>query len=518
VSGRAELWRARGIARTTERGIARTTERTLSLLLAGLALTACAPRGGPATGVGAPPVITRSMVAAALDSLPAQEAFRSAHWGILVVNPRTGDTLASRNAGKLFIPASNVKLVTGAVALAQLGAERRVLTVFGTNGRIEEGVLIGDLVVSGGGDPGVSARMREDAMIPLREIADSLAARGITRIDGSLIRGVRNFAGPTLGSGWQWDYLNSGYASGVDDLFFNEGLVRVTVYGTSAGEPPMVVTSPASTYPQVHVNAMTAEREDSVRQRIEVLQDTGGLSVTVEGTIAPGDTVTATVVPRDPAAAYMHSLFDALRERGIRVSGAVRTVPDSSVVDTLFTMESPPMAEIVRAMMKPSQNQIAEILIRIIGREITGVGHPDSGLAVIRRQLDEWGVASDGSALRDGSGLSRNDLISPKSIVRILDVMRGHEQYEVFHESLPLAGVDGTVGSRMRGTPAANNLRAKTGTLSRASALSGYVTTADGELLLFSFICNNFTTPASAVTGMQNEMGVLLASMRWGAR
>jgi serine-type D-Ala-D-Ala carboxypeptidase/endopeptidase (penicillin-binding protein 4) len=228
--------------------------------------------------------------------------------------------------------------------------------------------------------------------------------------------------------------------------------------------------------------------------------------------------VTATVVPRDPAAAYMHSLFDALRERGIRVSGAVRTVPDSSVVDTLFTMESPPMAEIVRAMMKPSQNQIAEILIRIIGREITGVGHPDSGLAVIRRQLDEWGVASDGSALRDGSGLSRNDLISPESIVRILDVMRGHEQYEVFHESLPLAGVDGTVGSRMRGTPAANNLRAKTGTLSRASALSGYVTTADGELLLFSFICNNFTTPASAVTGMQNEMGVLLASMRWGAR
>jgi D-alanyl-D-alanine carboxypeptidase/D-alanyl-D-alanine-endopeptidase (penicillin-binding protein 4) len=266
------------------------------------------------------------------------------------------------------------------------------------------------------------------------------------------------------------------------------------------------------------VLALTRQPVDSVRTRIALQVDSGGVGVTVTGYIAPGDSSVQTVVLQDPATAYLFALREALSEKGITVDSAVSAgsvATDTRGMSTLFDYYSAPFREVLAEMMKPSQNQLAEIFLRTLGLEGTGVGSADSGARVVRRQLLEWGVAPDGFALRDGSGLTRNNFISPESITRVLHAMRGHPLYTVFFDALPIAGVDGTLRSRMSGTPAERNLRGKTGTLARASALSGYVRTLDGQELIFSTVCNNFTASADAVVGMQNRIGVILASLDW---
>jgi len=167
------------------------------------------------------------------------------------------------------------------------------------------------------------------------------------------------------------------------------------------------------------------------------------------------------------------------------------------------------------AVMKPSQNQIAEVFLRTLGFERAGgIGTADSGRRVVERQFAAWKIPSDAFVVRDGSGLSRNDLISPEAIVSILEAMRHSPNFTVFFESLPIAGVDGTIRTRMRDTPAQGNLRAKTGTLSMVRSLSGYVRTADGRLLEFSMLCNNWTTPQAAVDRVQDAVGAALAQLR----
>ncbi|MGI9075767.1 MAG: D-alanyl-D-alanine carboxypeptidase/D-alanyl-D-alanine endopeptidase [Gemmatimonadaceae bacterium] len=238
---------------------------------------------------------------------------------------------------------------------------------------------------------------------------------------------------------------------------------------------------------------------------------TGGYIV--KGTMAAGDSSVFTVAHRDPARAYISALREALVERGITIGGAIGDT--SGVADTLFTVWSPPLREILPAFQKPSQNQIGEVLLRTLGRERTSVGSADSGRAVIERQLAEWRVEPDGYAVRDGSGLSRHNYLTPETIIRVLDAMRRHPAFPVFYEALPIAGVDGTIATRMRGTPAAGNLRAKTGTLDRARSLSGYVTAADGRMLIFSLLCNNYTS-VTDVTRVQDSIGARLAGLRLG--
>jgi D-alanyl-D-alanine carboxypeptidase/D-alanyl-D-alanine-endopeptidase (penicillin-binding protein 4) len=221
-----------------------------------------------------------------------------------VVHPASGDTLFSHNAAQLLVPASNTKIVTGAVALATLGPDYRWTTRVSSTGELRNGVISGNLVVTGRGDPTVSSRLRGDAMTPLREMADSLAARGIRRIAGRIVKGGDAFPDANIGPGWQWDYLASGYAAGVDELFFNEGTVRIVVRGAPvAGAPPAIITSPARSFPLVKVLALTRQPVDSVRTRIALQVDSRGVGVTVTGYIAPGDSSVQTVVLQDPATA-----------------------------------------------------------------------------------------------------------------------------------------------------------------------------------------------------------------------
>lgn len=499
---------------------------------AALALAACASGGTTVAPATPAPVSARAALRAAIDSMVGAPEFRSAHWGVLIVDPASGDTLYSRNAGKLFMPASNQKLLTGATALAQLGPDYRYRTTFAARGTVRGATLDGDLVVIGRGDPTVSDHMTAgDAMAPLRAVADSLAARGIRRITGRIVRGGDAFPDAPLGFGWAWDDLPYAYSAGVDELMFNEGFTRVLLRGGSTiGAPVVATTAPLREYPGMKVQASTAlpgsggsgaRGPDAAWG--EVASAPGVLapaSVVVTGEIAPNDTTTVEATYPDQASAYLHAVSEALAARGItggRVDPSARVPAESlAALPTLATLESPPLRQIMPALEKPSQNQIAEALYKTLGLEKTGVGSADSGRRVVEAQLAEWGAAPDGYAVRDGSGLSRHDYVSPETVVRVLDAMRRHPAFQVYYDALPVAGVDGTIGSRMRGTPAQGNVHAKTGFVDRARSLSGYVTTADGKLLLFSLLCNNWTTPVRAVERVQDDVAVRLAGLHLG--
>lgn len=459
-----------------------------------------------------------------VDSLLAEPMWRNAHWGVLVVDPDLGDTLYSVNAGKLFVPASNTKLITAAVALAQLGADFRFSTrVLGPAPRAD-GSIAGDLVVMGRGDPSVSDSLSGDAMAPLRRLADSLAARGVKRVNGRLIRGEDTFPDAPLGAGWSWDDLDEGYSAPVDELLFNEGFARVTVYGGARpGDSVRVRVAPSTAVLTItRVDVATERNCCMLRSRVRVLGDVRGARPTIalSGSVRAGDSVVVNVALRHPNAAFLDAFREALAARGIAVRRGVEpdSLADTTGLVLLAARSSPPLDSILRAFQKPSQNQIGEVLLKTLGLERNAAGRADSGLVVVRRQLAEWGVDSTMAVLRDGSGLSRHNFLSPDAIVRVLATMQARPDFDVYLQALPVAGVDGTIRERMRGTPAEGRLRAKTGTLDRVRALSGFVTTADGRQLLVSIIVNNQTAPGREVERVQDAIAAYLADMTTALR
>jgi len=454
-----------------------------------------------------------------IDSGVGTPEFRNAHWGILIVDPARGDTLYTRNADKLFMPASNQKIITGSVAVAQLGPEYRWTTTLLARGPIRRGVLDGDLVVRGDGDPSISTSMRGDALVPLRDLADSLRARGITRIRGRVAPAPSPFTDAPLGYGWAWDDLDEPYGAGVDALYFNEGFTQILVRaGARPGDPVRATTRPASTFPPLIVRASTIARAmtggDSTRIRpgLTVGYDSSHTGVLVAGTIVAGDTAVLELALRDHPAAFAAALREALRSRGIAVDEARRD--STALLDSLVALRSPPLRDVMRAFEKPSQNQIGELLFKTIALHATGIGRADSAQHVVEKQLVAWGAEPDGFAVRDGSGLSRHDYVSPRTLVKALDAMRRHPDFRVFYDALPIAGVDGTIDKRMRGTPAQGNVHAKTGYIDKARSLSGYVTTPDGQMLIFSMLCNNYTVPTATVNRVQDSVAARLASLR----
>ena len=546
--------RARPAARVAR---ARIAARIPALAAAALT-TACAGGPRPGGGQGAAParLAPRAAFVALADSLLADSAWRTARWGVLVVNPAAGDTLYSRDAGRLFMPASNQKILTGAAALALLGPDYRWRTALvadrGALGR--DGVLRGDLRVVGRGDPAVSDRAQGDAMRPLRALADSLRARGVRRVDGRLVPAGDAFPGAPLGFGWAWDDLDEPYSAGVSELLFNEGFATVVARGGARpGDPVAVTVRPAPSALPVDGAALVTATPGVVGRgttatNVAARWDDRRGRYVLSGAVSVNDTAALQLAARDPRAAYLAALGDALRERGIAVRGAAPAAPAHGAVasagepvrkslpddapasgfgdatapdaggDTLAVLVSPPLRDVLPWLEKPSQNQIAEALFRTAALERTGVGTPDSARAVLGRQLRAWGVAPERDAvLRDGSGLSRHDYVTPEALVRVLDAVRRRPDFGAFYDALPVAGVDGTLRGRLRGTPAAGNARAKTGTVDKARTLSGYVTTAGGELLVFSMLCNNYTVPTREVERVQDALVARLAALPAGA-
>lgn len=496
-----------------------TRKSIFALLLA----TACAApvitTPGPAGYTVVPRVGTRAL-RRAIDSVTNAPEFGNGHWGVLVVNAR-GDTLYSRNAGKLFMPASNQKIITSAVALALLGPEYRYRTTFVAHGPVDGGVLQGDLGIIGRGDPTVSDHMLGDAMQPLLAIADSLAARGIRRVRGKVLAEGNAFPDAVLGFGWSWDDLEDEYSAATDELLFNEGFTNVIVRaGVRAGDSIRVETAPTRSWPRLRVSAATVAPvvmpSDSTLPRPErpvlsVRKDTLSGDILIAGTIAAGDSARLVVTHRDPAAAYVAAFREALGLRGITVGD--EAIP-SAGSDTIATMTSPPLREILPPFMKPSQNQIGEMLYKTVGLERGTAGTAAAGRVVVEQQLQRWGASPSGFVIRDGSGLSRYNYLSPETVVKVLSGMRADTSFTVFLDAMPIAGVDGTIRTRMRRTPAAGNVRAKTGSVAQARSLSGYVRALDGDTLMFSILANNWNVPASRVTAAADSIAARLASFR----
>ncbi len=420
-------------------------------------LAACAPAGAPPSPAASPLETLRHSI----DSLVNDPKFKNAQIGLLIVDPKTGDTLYSRNAGKLFMPASNQKIITSAVALTQLGPDYRYRTVIAKRGPVRDSVLIGDLIVIGRGDPTMSDRVYGSAAKEMAMIADSIRAHGIRRVTGALRQGGNAFPDSIYGYGWEWDDIGGESGAPVDELLYNEGMVQ---------------------------RAAKVDGRDTV----------------------------VSVATRTPGYVYLGALYGAMSQRGIAVDGLVNLTADSLAApyDTVYIIESPPLREILKYFLKPSQNQIGEALLKTIGLEKTGIGSADAGSDVITMQLQQWGVDSSDVVVYDGSGLSRHDLVSPETIVQVLVAMQKDTAFNVYYEALPVAGVDGTIRTRMKGTPAENNLRGKTGTIEFVRSLSGYVDTADNERLVFSFLSNHFTAPVSEITRVQDAVGALLAGYR----
>jgi D-alanyl-D-alanine carboxypeptidase/D-alanyl-D-alanine-endopeptidase (penicillin-binding protein 4) len=493
--------------------------------LAGAAF-ACASVGGRGSAALTP----RQALVRFIDSSVTQPRFRSAQWGILIVDAERGDTLYSRNAGKLFMPASNQKLLTAAVALDILGPSYRYATHFAAAGVIRDGVLQGDLLVRGSGDPSISDAMQGDAMLPLRAMAESLVARGVRRIGGRLTSSGDVFPAPSYGFGWSWDDLDFPYSAGVDELMFNEGFARVRIRAGGQPDAPVSATvAPARDYPRLRILARTAAPGDTASRggrAIRVYNDSASPgTLIVDGSIAAGDSTERRLAFRDQRHAYLAALRQALVDRGIAVdsaepgwiAGGANGTPEPAGIP-LFSWRSDSLGKILTAFQKPSQNQIGELLLRTIGLAAGSAGTPAEGARIVTDALLAWGAKRDGFHMRDGSGLSRHNVVSPETIVRVLDAMRRAPHYEVFRDALPVAGVDGTIGSRMRNSAAMANLRAKTGTLDMVRSLSGYVTAADGRLLMFSILCNNWLVEVREVDGVADAIGVRLAQLRLSRR
>lgn len=472
----------------------RTGTRLLQCLVAGLLLATTAGCASMAAGTagGAP-----SALAARLDSIFADTAFAHAHMGAEFISLRTGETLYRTNAARLFLPASNQKLFTGAAALETLGPAYRFRTAVSASGQVRDGVLHGDLIVRGSGDPTLSARFGENARSALLAWADSLRARGITRVQGGIIGVDSAFVGAPWGSGWAWDDLDYGFAAEYGALQFNEGVVTMQLFPSrTVGSPPIVVLDPPTQHVRIYNLATTGAAGTPLE--LSIARDAAGPGVTVAGSI-PADTtmLTRSLAVRSSTAYFLSVLREALREAGVEVQGQALPAdewPDdrAGVVEALlFTHHSPPLGDVLAGMMKPSQNQIAETLLLTVGRELRGEGSPEAGAAVVDSLLRAWSLPAGELRMADGSGMSRYNLTSPRLLTGLLAHMDRSASREVWRASLPVAGVDGTLENRMRDPPLRETVIAKTGTLTGVRALSGYLTTAAGEPVAFSLLLDH---------------------------
>ena len=479
----------------------------------------------------------QARIAALID----QPKFAAARWGALV-KTTDGEVLYERDADKAFIPASNMKLYTSAAALDAFGPELRFKTsVYTTRPISKRGLLKGDLILYGRGDPNLSPRFdgndpekydelkSADRITAIEQLADQIKAAGVKLIRGNIIGGDSYFAGDPIGPSWEWDDLQFYYGAEVSALTVNDNSVTFNYApGRRIGDKPVISVQPITGYVKIVNNAMTVANGPT---RIGVHRPFNSNTVEFFGTIpvrAGGSDVAIAV--HDPASFAATLLKEALERRGIRVKGRVQRIDavarlnnpfDESKLIELAGTQSQPLAEILKVVNKQSQNLHTEILLRQLGAlrgEDNGLddyGRPKQtaslGVEVRKQFLEKIGADVSPLSLRDGSGLARQDLITPRATMRILEFMLTHPHASAFRESLTVAGVDGTLKRRLRDTAAANNARGKTGTLSYVNALSGYVTTKRGQLLLFSLVGNNYTGAGRDVTAVLDGICVMLA-------
>jgi len=488
----------------------------LILVFASAAACHVSPRPAQVTGPAssAPSTLTND-----IDSIVRDAAFAHSYWAVLVRSLKNDDTLYALNAGKLLIPASNMKIVTLAAAAERLGWEYVYTTRLLAAGRVTSGRLDGDLLAVGSGDPSIGlAGGKADALFA--DWASRLKAAGISSVAGRVIGDDNTFDDEELGFGWSWDDLPDDYAAGVSALQFNENAVRVTISpAVAVGDFAGIAIEPVASGLIVD-GAITTSAADAPT-RIVARRLPGSSHLELSGSIPLGAAPAARVVSVDnPTIFFASSLRRALIAQGIDVRGAavdiddISDAPPRSGAVEVAAYTSPPLSTLAIRLMKDSLNLYAETFLKTVG---AAAGTPTyvGGRTQVQAALEPWGVRAGDLIDRDGSGLSRYDYVTPAALVTILThIDRDAKLRAPFVDSLPIAGRDGSLANRMKGTAAEGNARAKTGSMSNVRALSGYVTSADGEPLVFSMIANNFETPPDVVTKAMDAIVVKLAEFR----
>ena len=446
----------------------------------------------------------------ALSNHLSQPRFAGALWGVQVKSLATGRTLFEHNAGKLFSPASNCKLFTVAAALDRLGADYRLRTsLFATRPPAKSGVLKGDLIVFGRGDPGFRmAAPGGDLLAALDPLVTALTNAGVRRIGGDLVADESFFRGPQYGSGWVWEDLAHWYGAAVSALTLDDNCFTLAIRpGAALGAPCEVQLSRPP--PGVFLANLSQTGAKAGSRTFHLWCPPGQKLLYALGQLPADAAAWEETVPLPNPAEYFGECFKAaLARKGIRLLGRVRTVDwldrrleplAAARLLELGHVDSVPLREIVAEILKPSQNLYTDLLLAHLGSLClaTNAAHSEltseqAGMEELNRFLAQAGVADGQVLFEEASGLSRNNLATPAAIVRLLEFMDRHRCAAEFRAALPVAGEDGTLRNRMRGTPAAGNVSAKTGTLRWANALSGYVTSAGGEPLAFALLLNRY--------------------------
>jgi D-alanyl-D-alanine carboxypeptidase/D-alanyl-D-alanine-endopeptidase (penicillin-binding protein 4) len=472
-----------------------------------------------------------------IDELLGRSIARQAFWGVHVRDLDSGEILYDHNGEKLFVPASNAKLFSTALGLARLGPNYQfTTTVVSTVAPDQSGVVEGDLVLIGGGDPNLSSRVipynprkafEKDPMVPVAELARQIFESGIRKVQGNLIGDDSRYVRQSYGDGWSWQDTNWGYGAPVRALCFNDNQIEILVQPeAAAGRPARLTLRPEVDYYKIENHTRTAATR-SVAQGLELEREPGTRNVRLWGEISirsPGRTFSVAV--DDPGLYAALALRSELDKLGIAVTGEAvsrhswpweqaslkrGSFPPKPVEgQPVASIQSARLAEGVRVINKDSQNLHAEMLLREVGFVMRNVGSYEAGLEELEDFLREAGLDRQEFEFADASGLSRKDLVSPSGTVQLLVHMWNSPHRESYVESLPVAGEDGTLDWRFARTTARGRIHAKTGTLGHVTALSGYATTEDGRNLAFSIYVNNFSAAGSYIRSLVDRIVVAI--------
>jgi serine-type D-Ala-D-Ala carboxypeptidase/endopeptidase (penicillin-binding protein 4) len=478
-------------------------------------------------------------IAAALSAPDLSRGF----WGIEVVSLATGETLYSQNADKLFTPASNTKLFTTAAALALIGPDYKFRTTVESAGTLDRyGRLNGDLVLVGHGDPNLSGRelpydlrtqRNDDPIQALESLADALVQKGVKFIDGDIVADDSYFAFERYGEGWSQDDLVWADGAPVSALTINDNVVFVNIQPADRpGEKAFVSVKPFAEY--YHLDNRMITTPAGTGRKFFVNREPGSTVLTLWGNMPLDDPGANEALAIEDPAEFAAGLFRQLLEkRGIVVYGKQRTrhtelatlstfsvtaIAPSRGGDglsrslkaaqpvTLASYESKPLLQDVRVVNKVSQNLHAEILLRLLGRERGNAGTIEGGLEVLRGFVTQAGISNDQYIFYDGSGLSRQNLVTPHAVVQLLRYCSTQPWGAAYKSTFPIGGVDGSLSERLNSPRLQNRIMAKTGSLGGVKTLSGYATTDAGQAVVFSILSNNINLPAKRVTDAIDQL------------
>jgi D-alanyl-D-alanine carboxypeptidase/D-alanyl-D-alanine-endopeptidase (penicillin-binding protein 4) len=434
-----------------------------------------------------------AQLASDLRAITAMPGVKRGLWGVVAYSLTRRQPLFELNAQTLLVPASTTKLLSAAAAYEAVGWDYRFETTVWATGPIVDGTLKGDLLVAGSGDPSFDSR----GFASVADWATPLNELGIQRIEGRIIGDDDAVEEPRPALAWAWDDL--GYSSGVLFGALNAAENRLTVTvspGSQPGAPGQLSVEPQAAHRPLVGRVSTSNGD--VPQFLWPEQRPAEAALTIAGTIRAGAKPARLLVSAgNPTVWFAGVLRHHLVAGGIGVSGEavdiddVQPAPQREYATLLFTHRSAPLRELMRPMLKESVNLYGEALMRLnSGPGVLPTN--DAALDGLNRRLAAWGIAPDAQQIVDGSGLSRRNALSPEALLVALQRMYDPKGESPFMQALPIAGVDGSLGNRLKGTPAASNLRAKTGTMSNIRTLAGYVTTRDKEDVALVVMLNNF--------------------------